>query len=251
MLGSEELVFEREVIRVLQRESEEASLLVVGDPGMGKSVALEKVATAWTVGGHDVVVIAADGVPADSLGQLRDEIGLTHDVLEVLENWPGSNVGLLVIDALDAARSDRSAKTFRDLIAGANRLKDRWRIAASVRSFDLQYGEELKRLFKASPSPAFSTAEFAAIRHISIPPLSDNELNIIASQSAQLGELLAVADDSLLALLRVPFNLHLAAELIAAGIALPGALSGSDTTAASIIPYWSYRVLAITSCAGR
>ena len=121
---------ERQVVGVLRHESETGSLLIVGEPGQGKSGSQHDLAAAWIAESRDVVVIAADLVRAESAGQLRDDIGLSRDTIEILQNWPGTDPGLLVIDALDAARDTRSGRTFRNLIAAVSRSAPRWRAPA-------------------------------------------------------------------------------------------------------------------------
>ena len=63
-----------------------------------------------------VVLLAAGHLAAASLGQLRDELGLEHDLVDVLTNWAGLEPGFLIIDALDAARADPSAHSLRQLM---------------------------------------------------------------------------------------------------------------------------------------
>jgi hypothetical protein len=102
-------------------------------------------------GGADVVVLAAEGLAAQSLGELRDELGLEHELVEALDNWPGTSPGYLVIDALDAARSDGVVRTLRDVIDRVVGRGGRWRVIASIRKFDLRYSPDLRRLVPGTP----------------------------------------------------------------------------------------------------
>jgi len=97
-------------------------VVVVGDPGAGKSVGIYDLAASLHNGGTDVVVINVQRTTADSLGALQVEFGLTHDLIDVLEHWSGPGYGYLIIDALDAARSAEAAATFNDLIEGVREL---------------------------------------------------------------------------------------------------------------------------------
>ena len=87
-----------------------SSVLVVGEPGAGKSGALYDAATSLAAAGHDVVFLGADQFAAESMTAIRNELDLEHGLPDVLRNWPGIPQGFLFIDALDAARSDGAAR---------------------------------------------------------------------------------------------------------------------------------------------
>jgi hypothetical protein len=194
-----------------------SSLLVVGDPGAGKSGAQYDLVHDLLSRGNDVVLFAVDQLAADSSGQLRIELGLEHDLADVLRAWSGAEPGYLVIDALDAARSEGAARALRVLIAQVLSSGGRWRVIASVRKFDLRYGQELHRLFAGSPDATFSDPSFRNVRHLNVPPLSDDELRQVTTQSQALAELMTASDPALRDLLRNPFNLSLAAALLDGG----------------------------------
>lgn len=151
--------------------------MVVGDPGAGKSGALHDLVEILHGEQCDVIFFAVDHLDASSIYTLRNEIGLMHELEEVLKNWPGMEPGFLVIDALDAARSEASARTFRDLISKALKLEARWRVIASIRKFDLRYSQQLQQLFSGQPPTEFPEREFAKVRHLNIPLLGDEELS--------------------------------------------------------------------------
>ena len=104
-------------------------------------------------------------------------MSLDHEFLEVLDNWPGLQPGILVIDALDAARGNPAGQMLRELIRQVVERPGRWRIVASMRKFDLRYAVEVKALFSGSTETGFQDEEFAGIRHVNVPRLSDDELN--------------------------------------------------------------------------
>jgi hypothetical protein len=130
-VGNTEVKIPRPVINSLQAAANEGSLLVVGEPGAGKSGVLYEFAQSFLERGQDVVFLAVDKLDATSSGTLRNEIGLEHDLVDVLNNWVSQQPGWLVIDALDAARS--GVQMFRDLIAKVRKTSDRWRVVASIR----------------------------------------------------------------------------------------------------------------------
>jgi MoxR-like ATPase len=218
-------------------------LLVLGAPGAGKSGALYELAHVLKTEGADVVAFAVDQIEAASLGTLRTELNLTHELLEVLDAWPGTSPGYIFIDALDAARSEEAVKTLQSLIGKVIGNTGRWRIVASVRKFDLRYNQTLQRLFRGFPPTAvYTDAEFAAIRHVNVPVLSDAEVAQINAQSAALDALVSAANASLKELLRLPFNLRLLAELVDAGLSAAD-LQPVRTQVELLDRYWRERII--------
>jgi hypothetical protein len=231
---------QRDSTLALRRYAEVESLLVVGQPGAGKSGALHDLATVIERDRRDFVFFSVGRLDARSQGALRDELGLEHDVLDVLEHWPGRQPAFLVVDALDAARNQWLDQTIRDLISGISRNR-RWRVVASIRKFDLRYSAELRRLFSGRSGTDFQDPEFSGVRHIEIPTLSPSELADIQRQSAQLGVALDVLPTGLREVL---FNIRLLAELIDLGVPR-NELSGLQTQLELLDLYWRYRVLSL------
>ena len=226
----------------LKQAAEEQSLLVVGEPGAGKSGALHDFVEALHKGERDYVYFAVDRVAAQSLGELRQELGLEHEFLDVLKNWPGQQPAFLVIDALDAARGDTTGKMIRDLIREVVEGQGRWRVVASIRKFDLRYGVELQQLFAGAPPTEFIDPEFRKVRHLNVPRLSDEELKQLSSQLPELAELISKAPAEFRELLRVPFNLRLLTELLRSGVSV-NQLTPITTQTELLDRYWCYRVL--------
>jgi len=216
--GSTLIKIHRQCTAALRNSAEDNSILVVGEPGAGKSGALHDFVDAIKQEGRDYVFLAIDRSAARSLGELRAEMGLEHEVTQVLENWPGQQPAFLVIDALDAARGDPAQKMIHDLIRVVVGKNSRWRVVASIRKFDLRYGAEIQELFRGEPPTEFQDPEFKSIRHLNIPSLSENELVQVVFQSPELHTLISGAPTELRDLLRVPFNLRLLSELLGAGI---------------------------------
>lgn len=241
-VGPTTIKIQRACSRALREAAQENSILVVGEPGAGKSGALHDLVKALQEEGRDCVFLAVDRLAAQSLGALRREIGLNHELLEVLDNWPGIQPAFLVIDALDAARGDPTATMIRDLIRGVVEKGERWRVVASIRKFDLRYSEEIKDLFAGPPPTEFQDPEFKGVRHLNIPRLSEEELGQIASQCAQLHALIRSAPAELQDLLRVPFNLRLMAELLGAGVN-PNEPTPISTQLELLDRYWLHQVI--------
>jgi hypothetical protein len=237
------------VVKIMRASTEEllqaaeaGSILVVGEPGSGKSAALYEVANNLAARDRDVVLLAADRLSAQSLAGLQGELGLSRPVADVLANWPGSRPAFLVVDALDAARADPAARALRDLFRAVLEAGSRWRVVASIRKFDLRYSPELRQLFSGEASTNFRDVEFASVRHVNVPRLSDDELTQIAPQSPALQGLVEGAPHTLRELLRVPFNLRLLAELLAVGVSTDE-LTPIKTQLELLDRYWLHRVI--------
>jgi len=228
----------------LRRTLESGSALLTGDPGAGKSATLFYLATALGET-NDVVAFASDTLAAGSLGQLRDELGLEHEVIDVLRNWPGVQRAYLIIDALDAARGEHTQEAFLDLIGSTVAHADRWVIAASIRRFDLRYNQDLQALF-ASDRPSapgeFQSPEFASLSHFNVPLLSDEELGQLKQLVPRVHAVIVGATPELGQLVRTPFNLRLLAELVSLNVATTE-LEPITTQLQLLDKYWQHRVL--------
>ncbi len=241
-MGGRQAKVERACVTALLNAAADNPLLVIGEPGAGKSGALYDAARWLDTKDQDYVFLAADAIAAASLGALRTEIGLEHELLQVLDNWPGLQPAYLVIDALDAARGQAAEKTIRQLIAAVLEKDGRWRVVASIRKFDLRYSTELRRRFSGSPPDEFCDPEFTDIHHINVSRLSDEELAQVGAQALELRELIALASHQLLELLRVPFNLQLLADLLSGGTS-PSELTPIETQLGLLERYWSERII--------
>ncbi|MCS0495309.1 hypothetical protein NVS89_09380 [Ancylobacter sp. MQZ15Z-1] len=230
----------------------DGSLVIVGDPGAGKSGVINSAAAALRAEGHDVIELAVDRLPVDSLGELRTQLGLEHSFREVLANWPGAQTGYLFIDALDATRGGQSEAVFRAVIAEVLGMSDRrWHVIASIRTFDLMLGEQFRRLFAgAPPSPQFASPSFGRVRHIQIPEWSDTEFAELLRQAPDLRTAIEHGGERLRNLARVPFNTRLLADLLSGGMA-PEAFGELASQVELLGLYWQERVVRLGTPAER
>ena len=241
-LGNHRVTIDRPPAIALRTAAHDGHLLVLGTPGAGKSGALHDLANTLRARGAAVVLFAVDQLEATSIGNLRNELGLTHDLTTILTHWPGTTPGYVLIDALDAARTDGAIRTLNALIEQVIASNSRWRVIASVRKFDLRYNAKLRTLFHGTPPTTFTDNEFPTIRHINIPTLTDAELAQVAQQSPALSSLMTPAPAPLQELLRLPFNLRLLAELLGTGIN-PATLQPLTTQVELLDRYWLARII--------
>ncbi|MFF3920387.1 hypothetical protein ACFYZB_44680 [Streptomyces sp. NPDC001852] len=207
--------------------TQEGSILVAGGPGAGKTVVVHELARQASAEGRPVLLLSVAGVDARSAGMLQAELGLQHPLVDVLEQWQPGSTGLLAIDALDAARVDASTELWRSIIADVSRRLPNWQVVASIRTWDLQHSPQLRALF---PGEA-----------VQVGDLTDEEVAQVTDVFPALRDFLSQASDQQRQLMRNPFNLRLAAELL---------LDGAPTTQLRTIGsrlgllerYWEARV---------
>lgn len=234
----------RESDAPLEAAVKSGSLLVVGEPGAGKTGALVHAATSLVAEGAFVVFLSVDRFPGVAIAaDLTSELRLDHDLVEAMAAVPGSQPKYLIIDALDAARGGPAESVFATLIERARtELDGDWTVVASIRTFDLRNGRRYRAAFAGAPADAaYADTGLAAIRHFSIPRLTDPDVAAAGAASAEIAALLAAASPALAELLRNVFNLSLAAELLADGTD-PTGFAGIGTQSGLIDTYEDRRM---------
>ena len=218
------------------------SLLIIGEPGAGKSGVLNALARGLVNQSKDVLELAVDQHSVESLEGLSKELKLEHGLLDVLEAWDGPGPAWLIIDALDATRGGKGEGVFRTLIAQVLERCHRWRVVASIRTFDLRMGQQFRTLFPSAP-PNAELAEpgLPNVRHIRIPPWSECELQQLLDQAPTLSAAFADAPPRLREIASIPFNTHLLSELIAGGVNMVD-LKRVSSQVELLRLYWSHRI---------
>ncbi|MER6112979.1 hypothetical protein [Streptomyces hirsutus] len=206
---------------------QEVSVLVAGEPGAGKTVVMHELARQASAAGRPVLFLSVAGVDARSPGMLQAELDLQHPLIDVLEQWQPGSTGLLALDALDAARVDASTELWRSIIADVNRRLPNWQVVASIRAWDLQHSPQLRALFPDGP--------------VQVGDLTDEEVAQVTDVFPALRDLLSQASDQQRQLMRNPFNLRLAAELLLDGAAATQ-LRTVDSRLDLLERYWEARV---------
>jgi HEAT repeat protein len=234
----------------LHRRVEVGSLFLVGPPGAGKSGALYRLARDLITAGRDVVVLAADLLSASGRRGLQEELDLQLDLIDALAAWPGEEPGFLLIDALDAARGREAGDVLFEVIERVAAKGGRWRVVASVRSFDLRHNPDLQSAIPARVQEndrAHADPEFRFVRHVAVGGLSDEELAGLAESAPPIHRFLSVASRELVELLRVLFNLSLLASLLERDRIQLDRLHAIRTQLELLDLYWERRILAPAS----
>lgn len=217
----------RTVSEQLISRSQEGSLLVVGEPGSGKTVLLRELAQAAIAAHRPVLFATVGAIGASSIGALRQELGLEHPLNDVLAQWSPGSAGLLVVDALDAARADTTTDLWSTVLRHIRSTLPRWRIVASIRTWDLEHSHVWRELFPDEPAD--------------VANLTDQELEQVRSQVPDLASVLDSATIEQRTLLRNPFNLRIAAELLLDGLK-PEELAGVRARVDLLDRYWERRI---------
>ncbi|TCG01025.1 hypothetical protein BZM26_09715 [Paraburkholderia strydomiana] len=226
--------------------AQEGSLLLIGEPGAGKSAVINALARELRSHG-DVVELAVDRYSVQDLVGLKNELDLEHDLVKVLEAWDGPSGGWLVVDALDATRGGQAEGAFRTLIERVLALKGRWKVVASIRTFDLRMGVRFRELFAGRPAnPNYRDAAFLTVRHLLVPPWSEEEFDQVLSQAPELRTALDGAPTKLQQLALVPFNTRLIGELLRTGMGAE-AFRELANQAGLLRLYWEHRVTPLGS----
>ena len=252
-IAGQELKVDRLAVTELLRVADQTSSLVVGQPGAGKSGATHDVGHQLLEQGRDVICFAVDRLDFTNLSLVQTDLGLKHSLTEVIKAWDGNGNGVILIDALDAARGAAAGEVILALIQELKK-GSRWNVVASVRKWDLRYNPDLRSTFRPTAAVSVSTTltdpEFYDVTHVNIPVFSLDELDSICSASAPLRTLKEGANKDTLDLLRVPFNLRLAAELMESGME-PAEFSPLRDQVGLLEAYWKRRVAVVPDGDGR
>lgn len=209
----------REVSKVANAAATDGSFLLIGEPGAGKTGVLTDLAKQLASDGREVVVLSVD---KSGSGGLKDNLGLSHSMRDVLENWPGTSPAYLLIDGLDAARGGPDEADYRNLIAAALQLPGNcWRVIASVRSFDLRAGQQYRALFQGAPPNADFAAtgtDLANVRHLEVRQWSESEFEELLKKAPKLRKAIDAGGSRLREIALVPFNTQLLADVVGLGV---------------------------------
>lgn len=242
-LSGTSITISRACVGACVAAAQDGSLVVVGDPGAGKSAVINETARQLGAKGKDVVLLAVDRLQVESIEGLSAALGISHSLPDVLANWPGSSAAYLILDALDACRFGRSEALFRNVMKEVLELDEgRWRIVASIRTFDLMVGQEFGRLFRGvPPSSLFTDLRFQAARRIRVPEWSDTEFEELLTKIPALRVATENGGPKLAELARVPFNTRLLADLLTARVA-PEQLRSLGSQVQLLEMHWNERV---------
>ena len=246
-LGRASVRIQRPCVPLLRAAADTGPVLVVGEPGAGKSGVLYSLFEMLREEGREVIVLAAQQLPVESSGGIRDELRLDHEVVDVLANWSATRPAFLLVDALDAVRTEASGAALRTLIREVSEGAKEWNVVVSIREYDARYSPDLPVIFRGTPPdgsiPPIVGTPFSRMRHLVVGRLTDDELRQVGELGApELTRLIESAPATVSELLRNPFNLRLAADLLDNGTD-PQAIRDVGSQLELLDLYWQERVL--------
>jgi hypothetical protein len=210
------------------------SVVVTGSPGIGKSWIIAQFVRNLKATRRPHLPLSAEDFDVRSIDELTRALKLKTDLITLIGSLGEDSV--LIVDGLDALRSEASQRTFRQLIGAVNAKVPQCAILASIRTFDLQQSRELQRLFFAP-----ITTSGRQFTEITVGSLSIDELASVSVQIPDLEPLLRESTGEFQELVRNPFNLHLCVLLLKRGIPWPE-LSAAQSQAQLMGIYWDVRV---------
>lgn len=226
------------LLESLDHSAERGHLLVVGEPGAGKTWLLKEFVSRRKTREDGVVFLRAEDHAATSLADLLKSIGTT-DFFSALRGFPGERK-FLVVDSLDSLRAEVSQRAFRDLIRIVEAEVPGFTVVLSIRTFDMQRSPELQELFPLKGEPPSSTLHGSA-RHFVVPAFSEGELDEAVAQDERLRPIVGSASGDAKTLLCNPFNLWLVIHLLDAGAPVDW-LSTIQSEVQLLDRYWLYRI---------
>ena len=195
--------------------------VIIGSPGVGKTYLLKELYRSL-----ESLEIPELILPIDQLGDgtnetLRKELSYEGDLIEKLKSVPGSGKNaILLFDAFDAARDEKTRRRFLSLIRRAIlELRESWNIVVTVRTYDAKKSQELLDLFD-SPDDAQQSTDIRC-RHFTIPPFNEDE---ILQAFEQIGCPKTIYDNGsqdFKNILALPFNLWLLEKILKSSDRIP------------------------------
>ncbi len=215
-------------------------LLVTGEPGCGKSGMLHSLAQGLEREGSTIALLLAEDLSLQQgAGSAPTLTGLSHGLDEILTNWTNGVQGYLITDALDAVRDADKLHKLRNMLASVKQGASGWRVIASVREYDLKYGQELRNSFAGEGVPDYSSQDFIGVAHFHLRGLDDGALNDLGNRRGEIRPFLEGARASVKSgeMYRSPFFLRLAAELLRDG-APPQRMADWTSPSLLLRKYW-------------
>ncbi|WP_328610563.1 hypothetical protein OG943_16040 [Amycolatopsis sp. NBC_00345] len=225
------------------------TFVLTGEPGCGKTGLLNQLAHKMIDRGDDVVLLTVDSIGSEA-GSIRDDVQLSQSLLAVLREWVGESHATLFIDGLDASRGGPLPWLVR-LIHGL--VGSRWQVIATMRQFDLRHSPVWTDVFSGPPvsdQREHVDETLRGVRHFLLGNISPDELTALAGKHASVAQLTSSASEHMLDLIRNPFNLRLACELLIAGVSQASLAEARDQLEL-LQGYWRVRVTQDTDSEAR
>lgn len=217
-------------------------LMIVGEPGCGKSGIVHELVQTLKSENHPVVLLLAEEVLNHDWKGAANIADFDHPLDEVLANWPDRKKCFFITDALDAVRDAEIQKRLRQLLSDV-RSNSNWTVIATVREYDLQYGRELREIFPGAGIEGNSSKAFAGVAHFFLRRFAETQLDELVARRSEIGPFVVSARKNSKSedVHRSPFYLRLAAELLRDGED-PSRLADWSSPAILFRKFWDVRI---------
>jgi len=211
------LTLARSAVDEVAARATDGSLLVIGEPGVGKTGVLMALAKKLTASGRRVWFLSVDGYEAKSLPSLEEELNLHHRLTDILGFAAEDGRSVLLLDGLDAARDRVKQSTWRALVREANRRGVP--VIATIRLFDLRNSPCWQELFPLAAKEPESSAVpgLNKVRFMHVGELSDEELSHGLAEFPKVREL-SEAQPAIRSLAKNVYNFSLLCQLADGGM---------------------------------
>ncbi|MFI9276166.1 hypothetical protein ACIGXM_36625 [Kitasatospora sp. NPDC052896] len=233
--GAGDIVLQRDLDGVVAGTAD--GFVLVGAPGAGKTAVAAHLGRLLSDQGEDMVYLPVSAL-AGTLAHLRGDLGIQQPLHVILQGWDGTQPGTLILDNLDGTRLAEGSDWLSDLLGALQGT--RWRVIATVRTFDIKNNRRWQQVFQGAPvDPTRADSSLASTRHLLVGDLTDAEIAPVRAASPVLDAVFAQPEAKLALLLRNPFNLRLAADLVQ----VPNASLAAITSQLDLLnSYWTRRV---------
>ena len=212
----------KKLLNNLQDFALQGSGIIIGSPGIGKTYLLIELLHSLESAEIPVLFLPIDQLGDGTDKTLQGELSYEGDLIERLKSVPISDQkAILLFDAFDAARDERTRKNFLRLIQRTVReLKDSWNVLVTVRTYDAKKSQELLDLFGNLDDTRYRS-ENILCRHFTIPPFNTDEIQEALDQIGCPTSIYENGSQDFKNILATPFNLWLLEKILKVSPDLP------------------------------
>ena len=212
----------KKLLNNLQNFALRGSGIIIGSPGIGKTYLLKELLRSLESAEIPVLFLPIDQLGDGTDETLRGELSYEGDLIERLKSIPISDQkAILLFDAFDAARDEKTRKNFLRLIQRAVReLKESWNVIVTVRTYDAKKSQELLDLF-GNPDDTRYRSENILCRHFTIPAFDEHEILQAFDQIGCPKSIYEGGSQDFKKILANPFNLWLLERILKTSQELP------------------------------
>jgi hypothetical protein len=236
-----------ELIGDLYNFARGGSGVIIGPPGIGKSYLLLELRKRLQIEGLPHLLLAIDQLGDGTETELREILHYEGDLIKKLQyelSHTKSSKGLILLDAFDAARSEKKRKNILKIIERIiNELDESWNVIVTVRTYDALKSQELLKLFKPKTDlpPNIYLDKDINCRHFVVPFLNKEEISHAINQITSQEFIYDSGSKAFKDLLRIPYNIWLLSKILNNSSFLPD-LSNISSEVQLLGLFWRRRI---------